>query len=169
MGAAVVDGDYIGRAVPEETQSTCCLFGKQGMFFTSADRRGNITSVMKAANPHSLERLAKMLVVATCGDTAVAGIPLIGREMKEIVVRDTLSTCLRIGRALRQARHENADPVAAGLEVVSGWRLFEGTVVNWKQKTAMVTCTGPQPSKAKMTTEVKKWRSGSRMKTWSPG
>ena len=115
MGAAVVDGDYIGRAVPEETRSTYCLFGKQGMFFTSADRWGNITIVKKAANPHSLERLAKMLAVAAYGNTAVAGIPLMGREMKEIVVRDTLSTCLRIGRALRQPRQENADPVAAGL------------------------------------------------------
>jgi DUF917 family protein len=129
MGAAVVDGDYIGRAVPEETQSTYCLFGKQGMFFTSVDPWGNITVVKKAVNPHSLERLAKMLAVAAYGVTAVAGIPLRGREMKEILVPGTLTRCLKIGRALRRAREEGSDPVAAGLEAAPGWLLFEGTVI----------------------------------------
>jgi DUF917 family protein len=129
MGATIVDGDYIGRAVPEETQSTYCLFGKQGMFFTSVDPWGNITVVKEAVNPHSLERLAKMLAVAAYGVTAVAGIPLRGREMKEILVPGTLTQCLKIGQALRQAREENSDPVAAGLSVVNGWRLCDGTVV----------------------------------------
>ncbi len=34
LGIPVVDGDYIGRAVPEESQSTYCLYGKQSNLLT---------------------------------------------------------------------------------------------------------------------------------------
>ena len=128
MGLTVVDGDYIGRGVPEETQSTYSLYGKQSNFFTSVDRWGNRTIVKHAANAQALERIAKMLAVAAYGETAVATTPLVAREVKEILVRGTYSKCQAIGRALRNARNNGADPVDAGLKAGGGWRLFEGQV-----------------------------------------
>ena len=129
MGLTVVDGDYIGRGVPEETQSTYSLYGKQSDFFTSVDRWGNITIVKHAVNPQALERIAKMLAVAAHGETAVATTPLVAREVKEILIRGTYSKCLEIGRALRSARSSGSDPVDAGLHASGGWRLFEGQVL----------------------------------------
>lgn len=129
LGIPIVDGDYIGRAVPEEMQSTYCLYGKQSNLFASVDRWGNVAIVKDTANTHALERIAKMLAVAAFGDTAVATTPLIAREMKEILVRGTLTKCLRIGRAIRLARDTGEDPIDAALEIISGWRLFEGTVI----------------------------------------
>ncbi len=128
LGIPVVDGDYIGRAVPEEMQSTYCLHGKQSHVLASVDRWGSVTIVKETAHTQALERIAKMLAVAAFGDTAVATTPLLAREMKEIVVPGTLSRCLAIGRALRAAREEGADPVDAALETTGGWRLFEGKV-----------------------------------------
>jgi DUF917 family protein len=128
MGLTVVDGDYIGRGVPEETQSTYCLHGKQSDFFTSVDRWGNIAIVKHAVNSQALERMAKMLAVAAYGETAIATTPLPAGEVKEILVRGTYSKCLGIGRALRAARNNGGDPINAGLNVAGGWRLFEGKV-----------------------------------------
>ncbi len=129
LGIPVVDGDYIGRAVPEETQSTYCLYGKQSNLFAGVDRWGNTILVKHAVNTHALERIAKMLAVASYGDIAIATTPLVAEEMKEILVRGTLTRCLKIGRAIRLARDSGQDPINAGLEIVGGWRLFEGTVI----------------------------------------
>lgn len=128
LGVPVVDGDYIGRAVPEETQSTYCLYGKQSNLFAGVDRWGNSVFVKNAVNTHSLERMAKMLAVASYGDIAVATTPLLAEEMKRIIVPGTLTLCLKIGRVVRHARDNGADPIGAALESVSGWRLFEGRV-----------------------------------------
>ncbi|MGD8491499.1 MAG: DUF917 domain-containing protein [Anaerolineae bacterium] len=128
LGLPVIDGDYIGRSVPEELQSTYCLYDKHSDLLASVDRWGSICIVKKAASTHALERIAKMLAIAAYGDTAVATTPLIARDMKQIVVPRTLTLCLRIGRALRAARESGQDPVAAVLGVVDGWRLFDGRV-----------------------------------------
>ena len=130
MGIPVVDGDYIGRAVPEEAQSTYCLYGKQSNLFAGVDRWGNSVFVKQAVNTNALERMAKMLAIASYGDIAVATTPLQASEMKAIVVPGTLTKCLQIGRAIRQAREKGVDPIASALPVVGGWRLFDGQVVN---------------------------------------
>ncbi len=128
LGVPVVDGDYIGRAVPEELQATYCLYGKQSDMLAGVDIWGNVCIVKEAANTHALERIAKMLAVAAYGDVAVATTPLLAAEMKEIVVPGTLSLCLTIGRSIRSARDAGRDPIDATLEAISGWRLFDGTV-----------------------------------------
>ncbi len=132
LGIPVVDGDYIGRAVPEETQSTYCLHGKNSHLFAGVDRWGNSVFVKNAVNIHALERMAKMLAVASYGDIAVATTPLIAKEMKKIIVSGTLSQCLKIGQALRASRENGSDPVDAAVEASQGWRLFDGTVKSLK-------------------------------------
>lgn len=129
LGVPVVDGDYVGRAVPEELQSTYCLYEKQSNNFAGVDKWGNIIIVKNAVNNNAFERIAKMLAVASFGDIAVATTPLIAEEMKEIVVPGTLSKCLKIGRALRDARSAGVNPVNAVLKTIDAWHLFEGTVV----------------------------------------
>ncbi|MCJ7625948.1 MAG: DUF917 domain-containing protein [Anaerolineaceae bacterium] len=129
LGIPVVDGDYVGRAVPEELQATYCLYEKLSKTFAGVDKWGNIIFVKNAVNNHALERIAKMLAVAAYGDIAVATAPLIAEEMKKIVVPGTLSKCLKIGKALRDARTAGVDPIKAVLETIDAWRLFEGTVV----------------------------------------
>ena len=127
-GIIVVDGDYIGRAVPEEVQSTYRLYGKQSKLFTSVDRWGNIAIVKDTANTRSFERVAKMLALAAFGDTAVATTPLVAREMKQIIVPATLTRCLKIGQAIRAARSSGENPINAALLACDGWKVFEGKV-----------------------------------------
>ena len=136
LGIPVVDGDYAGRAVPEDLQSTTVLYGKHPWPFAAVDRWGNITIVKKAANPGIGERIGKHLALAAYGSASTAITPLPVPEMKEILVRGTLSKCLAIGQAAHRARDAGEDPIDAALEVAGGWRLFEGVVTGkeWEDR-----------------------------------
>lgn len=128
LGIPVVDGDYAGRAIPDEMQGTPFLYGKHSWPFASVDRWGNIAIIKYTVNPHMLERIGKMLAVAAYGSTTMAATPLSAREMKEILVPGTLTQSLAIGRALREACEKGEDPSDAALAVTNGWRLFEGVI-----------------------------------------
>ena len=83
LGISVVDGDYAGRAVPEEMQGTPYLYDKEGWPFTSVDRWGNVCIVKEACSLHMMERIGKMLSVAAYEFCHMAAYLLIGREMKD--------------------------------------------------------------------------------------
>jgi len=136
LGIPVVDGDYAGRCIPEEMQTTPFLTGKHSYPFSSVDRWGDVTICKYTQNPHMLERIGKMLAVAAYEGTSIAATPLSGKEMKDILVRGTITRCLEIGRAIRKARREGGDPVDAAVRAVGGWRLFEGVVVDkdWEDR-----------------------------------
>lgn len=136
LGIPVVDGDYAGRAIPEEMQTTLYLHDKAGWPFTTADRWGNVCIVKEACDHHMMERIGKMLSVAAYGECDMAAYLLTGREMKEILVRDTLTMTLELGRTIRQARERGEDPVLASIEFTGGWLLFEGEVVrkDWEDR-----------------------------------
>jgi DUF917 family protein len=136
LGIPVVDGDYAGRAVPEEMQATTYLYGKNSWPMASLDKWGNVVIVKHAVSSHMFERIGKMLAVAAYGHATMAGTPLRAREMKEVLVHGTLSKCLAIGQAMREARTKGDDPIDAALRVTGGWRLFEGVVVEkeWEDR-----------------------------------
>lgn len=130
LGIPVVDGDYSGRAVPEEMQSTPHTCGVASDPLVSVDQWGNTTIVAEAVNSYMLERVGRHLSMAGITGTAVASTAIRGSRMKEILVPGTLSQCLEIGRACRLAVARGDDPVDAALRVARGWRLFEGTVID---------------------------------------
>jgi DUF917 family protein len=136
LGIPVVDGDYAGRAIPEEMQGTPYLYDKKGWPFTSVDRWGNVCIVKEACSLHMMERIGKMLSVAAYEGCSIAAYLLPGQEMKQIVVRDTLTKSLELGRTIRQARERGEDPVLASVEFAGGWLLFEGQVVKkeWEDR-----------------------------------
>jgi DUF917 family protein len=136
LGIPVVDGDYAGRAIPDEMQGTPFLYGKHSWPFASVDKWGNVAIVKYTVNPHMLERLGKMLAVAAYGGTTMAATPLPASEMKEILVRGTLTKCLALGRAMRRALENGRDPLDAAIESTGGWRLFEGIVTgkDWEDR-----------------------------------
>jgi DUF917 family protein len=136
LGIPLVDGDYAGRAIPDEMQTMPYLTGKSSWPLASVDQWGNIVIVAYTVNPHMLERIGKMLAVAAFTGTTMASTVLPASEMKEIVVRGTITKSLTIGRAIRAANESGNDPVDAALTVTGGWRLFEGTVVkkDWEDR-----------------------------------
>lgn len=136
LGIPVVDGDYAGRAIPDEMQGTPYLYGKHSWPFASVDRWGNVAIVKYTVSPHMLERIGKMLAVAAYGNTTMAATPLPAKEMKEILVGGTLTKSFNLGRQMRLARQKGADPIETAIRETGGWRLFEGVVTRkeWEDR-----------------------------------
>ncbi len=128
LGIDCVDGDYAGRAVPDEMQGMPYLAGKHSHPMASVDHWGDVVIVKETANPFMFERVGKMLSVAAHGTCFQAATLLPATEMKEILVRGTLSRSLELGRAIRSARETGGDPIAAAIQVTGGHLLFEGRV-----------------------------------------
>jgi len=136
LGIPVVDGDYAGRAVPEEAQCTPYIYGKDSFPQASVDQWGNVIIIKKAYNPFMLERIGKYISVAAFVGCSLAGTLLEGSEMKEVVVEGTISKSLGLGRAIREAREQGGNPVKAAVEYTKGWLLFEGEVTEkeWEDR-----------------------------------
>ncbi len=136
MGIPVVDGDYAGRAIPEEMQGTPYLYEKDSFPLASVDPWGNVVILKEAVSPHMLERIGKMVSVAAYGLCFMAATLLRGDEMKKIVVPGTLTMSLELGRTIRQAREQGEDPVEAAITFTDGWLLFSGEVTkkDWEDR-----------------------------------
>jgi len=128
LGLPVLDADFAGRAVPEEMQGTPFLYEKNSYPFTSVDQWGNVCILKEAQSPHTLERIGKMLSVAAYGSCYLASTLLTGKEIKDIVIRDTLTYSLNLGAAVREARERGDDPLQAIVDFTGGWLLFTGEV-----------------------------------------
>lgn len=136
LGIPAVDGDYSGRAVPEELQGTPYLYGKPSWPFSSVDCWGSVSITKYAQNGHMVERIGKQLSIASYVGVSIASTLLPAAEMKEILVGGTLSRCLALGRAVRQAREAGKDPIEAAVTQSGGWKLFEGVVAKkeWEDR-----------------------------------
>lgn len=127
-GRKTVDGDYTGRAIPAIYQTTPYIYEKQLLPLTSCDAWGNICTVQEAVNWRMAERVGKMLSVAGFTGCAMAGFALPAGDMKEALVHGTLTQCLEVGKCIREAREQGADPVTAAAEMLGGWVLCRGVV-----------------------------------------
>ncbi len=136
LGVICVDGDYAGRAIPDEMQGMPYLAGKTSHPMASVDRWGDVVIVKEAANPFMFERIGKMLSIAAHGSCYQAATLLLASEMKEIVVPGTLTTSLALGRSIREAREAGEDPIAAAIDATGGHLLFEGRVTakDWEDR-----------------------------------
>jgi len=128
VGAAVIDGDYAGRAVPELSQATPCLQGIPMWPVATVDRFGNRVFIDECCTAGMCERIGKGLASASYGISGQAGFLIQADRMKRTVICGTLSRCLEIGRAIRAAREEGRNPVETIVEVTDAWVLFEGRV-----------------------------------------
>ena len=126
LGIPIVDGDYSGRAVPEIAQCTPCLAGKSILPIVSVDKWGNVCIIKESVNHDVTERIGKMLAMTAFGNTGLAGFLLPGSEMKDLVIRGTLTESLRLGELIRRAREKGEIPVIKAIEFCKGWLLFKG-------------------------------------------
>jgi DUF917 family protein len=128
LGIPTVDADASGRALPEVVQGLVCLNQKKATPITCCDQWGNVTIIKEAANYATAEMLGKLISLLSFGLCGEAGFLLKWQEVKDVLIPGTLSRAYNIGRAIREARESGADPVAAAIAAVEGWRLFTGVV-----------------------------------------
>jgi len=137
LGLRMVNADYAGRAIPEADCITPNIFGKRIYPMACVDYYGDVTYLKDAQHNRMAERLGKFIASASLGVVGCAGIILSGKEVKEIAVPATLSECLAIGRAIREAREKGQDPIQAVIDQLGqAWVLFRGTIVSreWEDR-----------------------------------
>jgi len=126
-GLTVVDADYVGRAIPEIANTIPVLHGRPIWPMATVDRWGNTAILAAAASAHVAERYVRHLAVAAFGFTGVAAFPYQAQDMMHMVVPNTLTKCLRVGGAIREAASQRV-PVDALATAVDARVLFTGVV-----------------------------------------
>lgn len=133
-GIPLVDADMVGRAFPELQMCTPSLYGTAATPLAMADDKGNQSIVTTCSNRWA-ERIARSITIEMGCWAMVSLYPLTGRAVREQCIQQTLSLLAKIGRAWREARTSQGDPINAILDVTDGMSLWTGKVVDVSRRT----------------------------------
>ncbi len=127
LGIPVVDGDWVGRAIPELDMAKPTIFGKSITPLVYVDRWGDVCIVKELASGAMADRTGRMLSAGAFGGLGSAGYLMQLSEANRMMVHRSLSTALAIGRAMREDR-EGGRLFTRLLQETGGWILFKGVL-----------------------------------------
>lgn len=133
-GLPVIDGDGMGRAFPELQMDTFSIYGVSIAPAALADPRHNSVVFPTVEDPHTLERYARAVTIQMGGSAGYAFPIMTGAEMRHTVIPNTISLARAIGDAVRRARRQHDDPVAAITAFGDGVVLFTGKVTDIERR-----------------------------------
>jgi DUF917 family protein len=110
-GLPVVDADGMGRAFPELQMETFGVYGVPGSPMAVAGERGETAIIDTGPDNRRMEWLARGVTIRLGGVAHIAEYAMRGAEVKRTAVPRTLTLALTVGRAIREARERNEDPV----------------------------------------------------------
>jgi uncharacterized protein len=134
LGLPLVDADGMGRAFPEIQMVLPTLYGIRATPMAIADEKGN-KGVLDTVTNRWAERLARSATIDMGCSAMISSFAMSGRQARSSLVPGTLSLCAELGRLVRSARAEHADPVVAVVARLGGRRLFTGKVVDVARRT----------------------------------
>ena len=134
-GRALIDGDYIGRALPKMSQALPAILGLDTWPLAICDPWGNALIMLDCPSPKVAERIGKMVsrvtkTVNTGASCSHAAFPNRASRLAGAIVPGTLSRSLEIGHRVLEARSVGGDAIAAAVNAGSGCLLFRGSVTN---------------------------------------
>lgn len=128
MGKLAVDGDTVGRSVPEVGHSTFNICEVPITPFVVVSPFGDVMIVTKVLNDQRAEDIDRFMAVASGGGVTVIDHPVEGRKLRESIVCGTVSKSIEVGRSIREARERGENPVEAVLNSTGGYLLFTGSI-----------------------------------------
>ncbi|MGY1707344.1 DUF917 domain-containing protein [Geodermatophilus sp. SYSU D00697] len=140
-GLPVVDADGMGRAFPELQMETFSVYGVRGSPLAIAGENDETAVIDTGTDNRRMESFARAITIRLGGVGHIAEYAMTGAEVRRTAVPRTISLALSLGTAIRQARAEHRDPVAALRDALaptlySSLRvLFRGTVVDVERRT----------------------------------
>ncbi len=132
LGVPVVDGDLMGRAGPELHQCTLHIFKVPLYPSVIVTETGNVVIIKEYADIDDYEALARYLSVLSGRHAAVVDAPMSAEVARKVVIRGTLTLCLRVGEVIEEAREVGKDPVKEVAKVLNGWVVFHGVVSDYR-------------------------------------
>src|SRR6266852_7125657 len=135
LGLPVVDADTMGRAYPEAQMTSVAVGDLTPYPCALYDPRGIEAVVTKVPSWKWMERASRKVCVEMGSIASTCKAPRSGAEIKEWAIHFTVSKAIGIGRRVREAQRQHADPVAAILAEAQGKMLFRGKVVDVARRT----------------------------------
>lgn len=140
-GLPVVDADGMGRAFPELQMETFSVYGVTGSPLALAGESGESAIIDTGSDNKRMEDFARSLTVTLGGVAHIAEYSMTGADVKRTAVPRTLSLAISLGRAIREARQRNTDPIEALSEALAPTLyshlrvLFQGKVTDVERRT----------------------------------
>ena len=134
MGIPLIDADGMGRAFPEIQMVTCTLHGVSATPMSLADDKGN-SALLNTISNRWTETFARTVTVDMGASAMIALYAMSGKQLKEAMVPHTITLAETIGRAIREARANHADPVRAVLNLTDGFEIFKGKISDVERRT----------------------------------
>ena len=135
LGMPALDADTVGRAVPEINQHSVKVSGTPLTPVACVTQQGDRIILRDVLDPKRPEAVLRS-IAATSGVVGVVDSPITGRQAKRpgVLVQDSLTLAMRIGRAVREAKASGADPIEAARVAGDGYLLFRGEVAqtDWR-------------------------------------
>ena len=116
FGLPVVDGDGMGRALPEAQMMSYAIAGVRPTPALAYDYAGNI-STFETKSTEVYERHIRSFAMAAGGMITTAEHAMSGAELKRSVIPGTLSFSIQLGRTLREHRGQ-VDALLVPLQAV---------------------------------------------------
>jgi hypothetical protein len=133
-GVPLVDGDGVGRAVPELQMTIFHMKGLPISPMAVADAESRV-AILEVDDAYKAENLARAITIEYGFLAGGAAYPMEGRQLKEAVVPGTVTLAREIGRVLRESVEAGRDYVEELLAVTQGHLLIRGEVVSVTSKT----------------------------------
>ena len=129
LGVPALDADTVGRATPEINQHSVRVAGLPLTPATAYTPFGDEIMLTDLQDPSRQEDVMRALTVVS-GLVGVADAPITGATAKapNVLVKESLSLAIALGRAVREAKAANTDPIDAARRAGDGYRLFSGRV-----------------------------------------
>lgn len=159
MGIPTVDGDLVGRAVPENQQTSYYILGLPMPPISVSDRFGDVAILPTVLSDVQAEMIVRAISVSSGGDVGTADHPLEGKVVKKSIIPRTLTQCITVGKTVREATEKNEDPLPRLLEVTNGHLLFLGIVddFDWKDREGFMYGTTTIRGTGKFKGQLKIW------------
>ena len=135
MDLPIVDADTMGRAFPEMQMSSFVIDGVPMCPLTMSDIRDNEVVITETADPVWVERISRVICTGMGSTASTCCAARTGRDIKDHGITGTVTQAINLGRAVRQANADHADPVAAVLAAERGVALFSGKIVDVARRT----------------------------------
>ncbi len=98
----VLDGDGMGRALPEMQMTTFSINGVNGTPMAVVDEHGN-SAIVTANDTGKAERITRNIALAMGGQCTSAESMMTGGLVRKVAIPGSIGFCLRLGRSLAQA------------------------------------------------------------------
>lgn len=134
LGLPVVDADGMGRAFPELQMVTFYLEGVKSTPMVLSDEKGN-SIVLETVDGLWAEKIARTATVTMGGSVMLSIYPMYGEQVKRSSIRHSLSLEQKIGEIITDGKRKNENPIPELLQLLQGFKLFEGKVVDIARRT----------------------------------